>query len=50
VHRLVATQLEASLKAALQQRHWTPMARAHLADSLAVVSEALKAPLMKQGA
>jgi hypothetical protein len=50
VHRLVASQLEASLKAALQSRSWTPMARAHLADSLAVLSEALKAPLVKQGA
>jgi len=49
VHRQVALQLESSLKAALQSRAWTPMARAHLADSLATLSEALKAPLMKQG-
>jgi hypothetical protein len=49
VHRQVAVQLEASLKSALQSRAWSPMARAHLADSLATLSEALKAPLMKQG-
>ncbi|MBL8323434.1 MAG: zinc-dependent metalloprotease [Rubrivivax sp.] len=50
VHRQVALQLEASLKAALQApRAWTPMARAHLADSLAVLTEALKAPLNRQG-
>ena len=50
VHRQVALQLEASLKTALQQRGWTPMARAHLSDSLATITEALKAPLTKQGA
>jgi hypothetical protein len=49
VHRQVALQLEASLKAALQSRTWTPMARAHLADSLATLTEALKAPLNRQG-
>jgi hypothetical protein len=49
VHRQAALQLEASLKAALQSKGWTPMARAHLADSLATLSEALKAPLVKQG-
>ncbi|MBK9135317.1 MAG: zinc-dependent metalloprotease [Betaproteobacteria bacterium] len=49
VHRQVALELEASLKAALQARTLTPMARAHLADSLATLGEALKAPLNKQG-
>ncbi|MBL8343262.1 MAG: zinc-dependent metalloprotease [Rubrivivax sp.] len=49
VHRQVAQQLEASMKTALQSHAWTSMARAHLADSLATLSEALKAPLVKQG-
>jgi len=49
VHRQVALQLEAQLKGALQSRNWTPMARAHLSDSLATLSEALKAPLNRQG-
>jgi hypothetical protein len=49
VHRQVALQMEATLKAALAQRGWTPMARAHLSESLATLSEALKAPLVKQG-
>ncbi|MFO1296634.1 MAG: zinc-dependent metalloprotease [Rubrivivax sp.] len=49
VHRQMALELEASLKTALQSRPWTPMARAHLADSLATLSEALKAPLIRQG-
>jgi len=49
VHRMVAQQLEASLKAALQSRPWTPMARAHLNDSLSTLTEALRAPLNKQG-
>jgi hypothetical protein len=49
VHRQVALELEASLKAALGSRKWSPMAQAHLADSLAVLSEALKAPLNRQG-
>jgi hypothetical protein len=49
VHRQVASQLEATLKAALRSRAWSPMARAHLADSLATLSEALKAALVRQG-
>lgn len=49
VHRQVALQLEAELKAALAAGGWNSIARAHLADSLATLSEALKAPLVKQG-
>lgn len=49
VHRQVALELEASLKAALPSRPWSAMARAHLADSLATLTEALKAPLIRQG-
>jgi hypothetical protein len=49
VHRQEALSLEADLKAALARRSWSAIARAHLADSQAVLAEALKAPLMKQG-
>jgi hypothetical protein len=49
VHRQAALALEAQLKAASAAPGWTSIARAHLADSLATLSEALKAPLAKQG-
>jgi hypothetical protein len=48
-HRQVAVQLESELRAAVASRSWSSAARAHLADNLAVLSEALKAPLVKQG-
>lgn len=50
VHRQVAVALEADLKRALSAGGWSSMARAHLADSHAALVEALRAPLMKQGA
>jgi hypothetical protein len=50
VHRQVAVKLESELKAALAAGGWSSIAQAHLSDSLATVSEALKAPLTKQGA
>jgi hypothetical protein len=49
VHRQVALQLESQLKAALASPVWNATAKAHLADSLATLGEALKAPLVKQG-
>ena len=49
VNRMVARQLESDLRAALAGGGWSSMARAHLEDSLALISEALKAPLNKQG-
>ncbi len=49
VHRQEALALETTLKRALAQSGWTAMARAHLADTLNVLSEALRAPLMRQG-
>jgi Met-zincin/Domain of unknown function (DUF5117)/Domain of unknown function (DUF5118) len=49
VHRQVAQQLEGELKAALNSGGWSSIARAHLADSLSTLGEALRAPLMKQG-
>jgi predicted Zn-dependent protease len=49
VHRQAALALESQLKAAVAAGGWTTIARAHLADSLATLSEALKAPLAKQG-
>ena len=50
VYRQVAQRLESDLKAALAAGGWSSIAQAHLADSLATVSEALRAPLTKQGA
>jgi hypothetical protein len=50
VHRQVAQQLEADLRKALASAGWTGIARAHLADSQAVLAEALRAPLTRQGA
>ncbi len=49
VNRMVARQLEGELRAALAAAGWSAMARAHLEDSLALISEALRAPLNKQG-
>lgn len=49
VNRMVARQLESGLRSALNGGGWSSMARAHLEDSLALISEALKAPLNKQG-
>lgn len=49
VNRMVARQLESELRGALSAGGWSNMARAHLEDSLAMISEALKAPLNKQG-
>jgi Met-zincin len=49
VHRALALQLQARLKAALAGSGWSAIARAHLADSLATLAEALRAPLMRQG-
>ena len=49
VHRVAAIELEAGLRRALAQAGWTATARAHLADSQATLTEALKAPLIKQG-
>jgi hypothetical protein len=52
-YRQVAQRLEADLKAALAGKGpgggWSSIARAHLADSQAVLAEALRAPLTKQG-
>jgi hypothetical protein len=50
VHRQVALRLESELKAALAAGGWTSIAQAHLADCLATLTEALRAPLNKQGA
>jgi hypothetical protein len=50
VHRQVALALEADLKRALAAGGWSSIARAHLADSQAALAEALRAPLVKQGA
>ena len=49
VHRQAAFQLQSELTAALAGRRWSPQARAHLDESLATLTEALKAPLVKQG-
>ncbi len=49
VYRQAALRLESELKTAVAAGGWTSIAQAHLADSLATVSEALRAPLSKQG-
>ena len=49
VHRHVARQLEAELRQSLAQSGWSAMARVHLEDSLNSLSEALRAPLARQG-
>jgi len=50
VHRQVALRLESDLKAALAAGGWNSISQAHLADCLVTVSEALRAPLTRQGA
>jgi hypothetical protein len=45
----VAQALQARIRKALARPGWSAMARAHLDDSLAVIGEALQAPLVKQG-
>jgi hypothetical protein len=45
----VAKQLEAELRQSLAQSGWSAMSRVHMEDSLNVLSEALKAPLARQG-
>jgi hypothetical protein len=49
VQRQVAIRLEADLKRALANPRLSGIARAHLAESAALLDESLKAPLMKQG-
>lgn len=49
VNRQVALKLDKDLRRALARADLTPTTRAHLADSLEVLGEALKAPLMRQG-
>jgi hypothetical protein len=49
VQRQVAIKLEGDLKRALGNPRLSSIARAHLAESAAVLDESLKAPLMKQG-
>jgi hypothetical protein len=48
-YRQTALGLEAQLKTATAASGWTPAARAHLADTLATLSDAIKAPISKQG-
>ena len=50
VQRQVAIKLEADLKRALDNPRLSGIARAHLAESASVLDEAIKAPLVKQGA
>jgi hypothetical protein len=49
VHRQTALQLQARLAAAVAAQRGSSLVRAHLEESLATLSEALKAPLVKQG-
>jgi Met-zincin/Domain of unknown function (DUF5117) len=49
VYRQVSLRLQAQLKAALAARRGNALVQAHLEDSLATLTEALKAPLVKQG-
>jgi hypothetical protein len=49
VQRQVAVKLEADLKRALGNRKLSGIARAHLAESAALLDESLKAPMVKQG-
>jgi hypothetical protein len=50
VHRQVALKLEGDLRRALGAARLSPLARAHLAEGLQTLTEALRAPLMKQAA
>lgn len=47
VHRQIALKLEADLRRALATGRGNPITRAHLSEALAMLSEALKAPLIK---
>jgi len=49
VHRQVAMQLQSQLKAAVAGKRRSSLVQAHLEDSLETLTEALKAPLVKQG-
>jgi hypothetical protein len=49
VNRQVAIKLQADLQRALGRGTLSPTTRAHLAESASLLSEALKAPLVKQG-
>lgn len=49
VHRQVALRLEADLRRAVAAGKGSAVTRAHLADSFAMLGEALKAPLVKSG-
>jgi hypothetical protein len=49
VHRQVAQALQSQIRQALTSAGWSALARAHLDDSLSVLGEALRAPLVKQG-
>ena len=49
VHRQVALKLQSQLKAALAGKRRSSLVQAHLEDSLETLTEALKAPLFKQG-
>ncbi|MCE2909311.1 MAG: metallopeptidase, partial [Burkholderiaceae bacterium] len=49
VHRQAALRLQAQLSAAVAARRGNGLVQAHLEESLATLSEALKAPLVKQG-
>jgi hypothetical protein len=49
VHRIVAVEVEAELRRALATGGLNAATRAHLAEQQAMLAEALKAPLVKQG-
>jgi hypothetical protein len=49
VHRQVAMKLQSQLKTALTSKRRSSLVQAHLEDSLETITEALKAPLVKQG-
>ncbi|MFO1327915.1 MAG: zinc-dependent metalloprotease [Rubrivivax sp.] len=49
VHRQAALALQAQLRKSLAAGRWDELTRAHLDDCLAVLGEALKAPLARQG-
>lgn len=49
VHRQVAMKLQSQLKTALAGKRRSSLVQAHLEDSLETLTEALKAPLVKQG-
>ena len=49
VHRQVALQLQSQLKSAVAAKRGSSLVQAHLEDSLETLTEALKAPLVKQG-